>query len=215
MSRYEIVGDNGSHFEPGSNNLVLKNQLGITSESEIVIVESLALADAKVKVLEWFEEETVITAKLICDLHKIWLGSTYSFAGQFRTVNMSKPGVMFSVAEYIPGNMEAFEKDYLQALTPCKGLNLVEVCDRVAKVHAELLLIHPFREGNGRLARWIADLMVLQAGFPAPNYDIYGRNAESGLKTYYAALQIGFFSQDTSELSQLFRRWVMAGKGKS
>jgi hypothetical protein len=29
-------------------------------------------------------------------------------------------------------------------------------------VHAELLLIHPFREGNGRLARWLADLMALQ-----------------------------------------------------
>jgi cell filamentation protein len=215
MSRYEIVGGNGSHYEPGSNNLVLKNRLGITLESEIVVVESLALADAKVKVLEWFEEETVVTTKLICDLHKIWLGSTYSFAGQFRTVNMSKPGVMFSVAEYIPRNMETLEKDYLRPLTPCKDLNLGEVCDRVSKVHAELLLIHPFREGNGRLARWIADLMVLQAGFPAPNYDIYGRNAESGLKTYFSALRSGFFSQNTTELSQLFRRWVMAGKGKS
>ena len=34
----------------------------------------------------------------------------------------------------------------------------------IAMVHTELLLIHPFRDGNGRLARWLADIMAAQAG---------------------------------------------------
>jgi len=33
-------------------------------------------------------------------------------------------------------------------------------------VHAELILVHPFREGNGRCARLLAVLMGLQAGLP-------------------------------------------------
>src|SRR5258708_24203487 len=37
----------------------------------------------------------------------------------------------------------------------------------LAIVHAELILIHPFREGNGRCARLLAMLMGLQAGLPA------------------------------------------------
>ena len=37
-------------------------------------------------------------------------------------------------------------------------------------MHAEFLLIHPFRDGNGRLARLIADLMSLQAGYPTLDF---------------------------------------------
>jgi len=33
-------------------------------------------------------------------------------------------------------------------------------------VHTEMVLIHPFREGNGRLARMLAIVMAVQAGFP-------------------------------------------------
>ena len=32
----------------------------------------------------------------------------------------------------------------------------------MAEVHAELLFIHPFREGNGRTARLLADIIALR-----------------------------------------------------
>lgn len=32
------------------------------------------------------------------------------------------------------------------------------------------MLVHPFLDGNSRLARWLADLMALQAEFPRPVY---------------------------------------------
>ncbi len=34
------------------------------------------------------------------------------------------------------------------------------------EVHEELVLIHPFREGNGRVARLLSTLMAFQAGLP-------------------------------------------------
>lgn len=41
------------------------------------------------------------------------------------------------------------------------------------------MLIHPFREGNGRKARILAMLMGLQAGLPALCFDkLSGRNRE-------------------------------------
>jgi len=40
----------------------------------------------------------------------------------------------------------------------------------LAKVHVELILIYPFREGNGRTARLLSDLMALQAGYSPLNY---------------------------------------------
>jgi len=36
----------------------------------------------------------------------------------------------------------------------------------VGMMHVELLLIHAFRDGNGRLARWLVALMAVHAGYP-------------------------------------------------
>ena len=52
----------------------------------------------------------------------------------------------------------------------------------------ELVLIHPFREGNGRVARILAVLMGLQAGLPALFFDnLSGRKRQK----YFAAVQAG------------------------
>ena len=39
-----------------------------------------------------------------------------------------------------------------------------------AKVHGELLFIHPFREGNGRTFRILANLMARKQGYPGLNF---------------------------------------------
>ena len=46
-------------------------------------------------------------------------------------------------------------------LTSKRAIDRVEAL-AVAIEHAELLLIHPFRDGNGRVARWLADVMAVQ-----------------------------------------------------
>ena len=50
----------------------------------------------------------------------------------------------------------------------------------------ELVLIHPFREGNGRLARILSTLMALQAGLPLLDFSLI-----AGVKkeAYFAAIQ--------------------------
>jgi cell filamentation protein len=40
----------------------------------------------------------------------------------------------------------------------------------VAITHVELILIHPFREGNGRLSRLLADVMAVQGGYKPLDY---------------------------------------------
>ena len=52
----------------------------------------------------------------------------------------------------------------LARCTPCRPADMQKVAAALAEVHVELVLIHPFREGNGRLARLLATLMALQAG---------------------------------------------------
>ena len=52
----------------------------------------------------------------------------------------------------------------------------------------ELVLIHPFRDGNGRLARALMTLMALQAGLPLLDFSVIaGKNKNA----YIAAIQAG------------------------
>jgi cell filamentation protein len=69
-----------------------------------------------------------------------------------------------------------------------------DVARDIAIVHAEFLLIHPFRDGNGHLARWLADLMALQAGRSAPDYGFTGVSGRLQRRTYLHAVRAGYLA---------------------
>jgi len=56
-------------------------------------------------------------------------------------------------------------------------------------VHAGLILIHPFREGNRRCSRLLSLLMGLQAGLPALDFGgIRGSENKRSIAAIYASL---------------------------
>jgi cell filamentation protein len=58
----------------------------------------------------------------------------------------------------------------------------------LAEAHVELVLIHPFREGNGRVSRVLTTLMALQAGLPLLDFSLI---AEEKKENYFAAVRAG------------------------
>jgi cell filamentation protein len=127
----------------------------------------------------------------------------YEWAGQYRTVELAKGDFRWPPAFRVSQNVDTFEKRVLASCTPCRPGPLAEVARRIAEVHAELLLIHPFREGNGRMARWVSDLMAFQAGLPAPDYGFIGREARKRRMTYLEAVRKGYL-QDYEPLTVFF-----------
>ena len=84
--------------------------------------------------------------------------------------------------------MDHFEKNSLRRFTPCLFGTQPEVAHALAVVHTELILIHPFREGNGRVARMLSIIMAAQAGLPPLDFGrLKGRKRE----TYFRAVQAG------------------------
>ena len=77
---------------------------------------------------------------------------------------MSKGGFLFPSALFIPQSMQFFEDEILKKL-PDTYPDKASLAKDVAIVHGELLFIHPFREGNGRTARILANLMVRKQGY--------------------------------------------------
>lgn len=212
MSRYRAATGQEAEYEPGSGRRVLKNMLGIKSKTAMDRVEAEALDRVQSK---YFNEgivskDTRFTSALIKQMHGDWLGDIYEWAGSYRTVDISKGDFKFPPAYLIQDNMQKFEHDVLAVLTPCKAGPIHKVCEAVAKVHAELLLIHPFREGNGRLARWLANIMFIQADRTIPDYGFVGKGSASVRKNYLEAVIKGYY-QDYADLALFFERALERG----
>jgi cell filamentation protein len=202
-SRYVTPNGPEAEFEVGSRMRVLKNRLGIRTKTEMDRAEFEALIQAQEEYLGRIGPRTRFTAAMLCQMHWRWLGGIYEWAGQYRTVELAKGDFRWPPAFRVGQNMETFEKGALARCTPCRPGPLAEVARCIADVHAELLLIHPFREGNGRLARWVSDLMAFQAGLPAPDYGFIGRDAKKRRAAYLEAVRKGYL-QDYEPLTTFF-----------
>ena len=128
----------------------------------------------------------------------------YEWAGRYRQVNLGKAGFQFAAATQISRLMERLDREFLSRFTPCVGMGHDQLVEAIAVVHVELILIHPFREGNGRLARLLANVMAMQANKPELDFTPWDAHKAE----YYAAIQAGL--DDYGPMKGLVRR-VMCG----
>jgi len=197
---YDASGLIEAQFEPGSHGRVLKNLLGIKSKREMDQIEAQEQLRTLEELVRIYDQTHRITAADVRRIHKIWLGSIYAWAGNYRQVNLSKGDFPFAAANQIPRLMIEFEKGPLREYTPCRFTEMSEIARAIAVVHTELLLIHPFREGNGRVARLLAVLMALQAGLPPLDFgNIKGRKRQE----YFRAVQAGL-DRDYKPMEEVF-----------
>jgi cell filamentation protein len=185
--RYDASGLVEAQFEPGSRGRVLKNLLGITSRRKMNVAETQAYGHALRELSRLYGRTHRFAATDVCKIHQVWLGQIYSWAGRYRSVNLTKGDFTFAAAPHIGQLMEEFAQGPLARYTPCGGGSKALTVRALAIVHAEMVLIHPFRDGNGRGARLLATLMALQAGLPVLDFG----GIERGKKRliYFGAVQ--------------------------
>lgn len=201
-TRYDTDHLVETQFQPGSRGRVLKNLLGIRSKRQMDALEAIHLEVATDWAIRRVVADQRLTAADICRWHKQWLGELYPWAGEYRQVNVSKGNFVFAMAGQVPRLMQELERDVLARYTPCAFSNPDEVLEALAITHCELVLIHPFREGNGRVSRLLSTLMALQAGLPLLNF--------SGIKgkqrvAYFAAVQAGM-ARNYAPMVEIFRK---------
>ncbi len=88
------------------------------------------------------------TVQCLQQIHAYLFGGLYDFAGQIRTVNISKGNFTFAPAMFLANSLAQIEK-------------LPETTfDEIIEKYVEMNVAHPFREGNGRATRIWLDLML-------------------------------------------------------
>ena len=74
--RYDVSDLPETQFEPGSNGLVLKNLIGITSKQVMDEAEARALEQAMDVLVRAYSETHRFTATDLCNCHRTWLGTS-------------------------------------------------------------------------------------------------------------------------------------------
>ncbi|RTQ47202.1 cell filamentation protein Fic [Hymenobacter gummosus] len=175
----------------------LPNRLGLSSLAAVQQAETEGFLLAEQHLLDELREDHLFDVAYILGIHRRALGHIYDFAGRYRTVNLSKGGFVFPAAHYLPQSMAQLEQELLLSL-PHAWPDTAALVPDVARVHAELLFIHPFREGNGRTARVLANLMAYKNGSTSFQWEklaepeafaAYVRAVQAAARLDYAPMQ--------------------------
>jgi len=129
--------------------MALANKLGITNAADLAreeerISKKKALMLFETGMLDKLEAGTFSALKAI---HKYLFEEIYDFAGELRTVNLSKGNFRFAPLMYLEASLAHI--DQMPQTT----------FDEIVEKYVEMNIAHPFREGNGRSTRIWLDLI--------------------------------------------------------
>lgn len=97
-------------------------------------------------------------------IHKFLFEDIYPFAGLFRTENIAKDYFQFAEWEYIESELTRLLSE-LKSENFLANLTKEKFTERLAYYWAELNVLHPFREGNGRTTREFLRQLSLKNGY--------------------------------------------------
>jgi cell filamentation protein, protein adenylyltransferase len=144
--------------------LTLRNRLGITDATVLARAEArLAAAAELVLVTERLDLGRYDLDHLRA-IHRHLFGTVYDWAGELRTVNMTKGDTVFALVEWLePQAAEVF--DWLAVEDHLRARPRDLFIEGASRFLADLNALHPFREGNGRTQRAFLRLLAAEAGW--------------------------------------------------
>ena len=113
------------------------------------------------------------TKQHFINIHKFMFEDLYDFAGKIRTENIAKDNFRFADVQFIDSEMDRIFNE-LQNENFLEGISKEKLAERLAYYWGELNVLHPFREGNGRVTREFLRQLALKNG-----YELSLKNADA------------------------------------
>ena len=186
---------------------ILLNYAGCLEQEELHRREDEGVARAMEFVSDLLDrpEPAPLTVSLVRQVHRELLGAIYPFAGEWRTVALHK-GEGPTRWPMPPGGieplMEIFDRDVLSK-SPVIADDDTAVVAFAAEVMGESIALHPFREGNGRTAFILGNLILMQNDLSP--LDVYDRLRDQG--RYFEACEAVRVQKDYEPMVSLIREW--------
>ena len=146
-----------NYYEPRNsvycypNSEVLVNKFDVRVGTELFKIEN----DITIYKLYLLREKGItgnFDVEHFINIHKFIFEDIYPFAGLYRNENIAKDNFMFANWEFIEENMKVIF-DELKNENYLADLDKEKFAERLTYYMAELNVLHPFREGNGRTTR--------------------------------------------------------------
>lgn len=118
-------------------------------------------------------------------IHRHLFQDVYDWAGELRTVEISKGGNQFQFRQYIATGMADVHRRIVAA-GYLKGLSARAFADKAGEIIGDINYVHPFREGNGRTQALYLEALASQAGHPIDLTRIVYENWMAGSKAAHA-----------------------------
>jgi cell filamentation protein len=172
---YEYIDPDYAYTDPQTG--VLRNLGDITDSSDLLFFESAAVIK-RAKELE-LQPITIHGAKTLLDIHRYLFQDVYHWAGQKRTVEISKQGKPFFLTAYFDNGF-AYIDTLIVEYRKIAQTDKPQLAEHLAVLLDNINYLHPFREGNGRTQREFIRLLALEKGYvlnlnPSDSLDIYER----------------------------------------
>lgn len=194
--------------KPKSATSFKETAFGILPRSEIVKLEAEGIKKAQQYIIKLSNPRTKITPQVILDIHKQGFGFIFpDWAGKFRTVDVTvgdyEPPHYSKLSELIKNLCEDLAERLKHLPLPQNEETfLAELISLLAWFQHRFVWIHPFKDYNGRVARLLTNLLLLNLGFP-----IITIKAETGKdRTKYVQAMKAADNHDYSKLESLLAK---------
>ncbi|NDB03692.1 MAG: Fic family protein, partial [Flavobacteriaceae bacterium] len=173
---------------------VLEQEAGLIKEGEKAkdIQEIINYRDA-LRSGNHYLNERPITLSFVLELHKILLNSVRGqnkTPGEFRKDQnwIGKYGCTIEQASFVPPNPLQLQ-DHLEAWQTYLASYDIDLLLQTAVVHAQFELLHPFKDGNGRIGRILIPLFLYQKKKLSQPMFYLSSYLEANREEYYVRLQ--------------------------
>ena len=161
---------NSKYCYEGTN--VLINKMNIKDFEELKKYE-MRIVSLKLVALHKMGISGDFTKQHFINIHKFMFEDLYDFAGKIRTENIAKDNFRFADVQFIDSEMDRIFNE-LQNENFLEGISKEKLAERLAYYWGELNVLHPFREGNGRVTREFLRQLALKNG-----YELSLKNADA------------------------------------
>lgn len=150
---------NDPYIYPGTK--VLRNRLNITDPADLDLVERRF---STIRSRQGIPSGN-FDLKHLRAIHRHLFQDLYEWAGEIRTVEISKGGSQFQFRQYIETGMADVHRRIV-ASNFLRDLDQSAFALAAANIIGDVNYVHPFREGNGRTQLQYLKQLAQQAGHP-------------------------------------------------